>query len=108
MTATKSLSPEQNRLVVGLLRKLKGDYGTQEEFATALGIAQGTLSGLMNAKSGKRAGGKVLAGLSRIASHELTAIMGGKPLDGAPNEREGDTLSMAREAAENLVVAKLA
>lgn len=108
MSATKSLTQEQNRRVAELLRTLRDQYGNQEKLADALGVRQGTLSGVLNPKSGKGAGGKILAGLAKIAGPEIAAIMGGKGAHQGATAPSGlDTLSMARQAAENLVVAKL-
>ena len=100
VTATKSLSAQQNAEAKALLRKLRDRYDDQSALAHALGIKQGTLSGILSGNKG--VGGKVLAGLGKIAPQELASIIGSSPA--GPT----DTLSMARAAVENLVRAGLA
>lgn len=103
MSKTKALTAEQNKRVVELMLALRRKLGGQEKLGKALGVSQTTISEVLDGKKG--AGGKILAGLTRVAAAELAIAMGGEP---PPEPQpELDTLSMARQAAENLVTAKV-
>lgn len=96
MSATKSLSNEQNRLARALIEKLSERYDTEDALADALGVSQGHLNEVRNGSKG--VGGKVLAGLTKLAPAEALTLLGASPA-AAPV----DTLAMASAAAESLV-----
>lgn len=109
MSATKSLTAEQNRRIVALLHRLKDDLGGQLKLAKALGVSQPLLSEVMSANGKKGVGGKVLAGLVRVAIAELAIAMGAKlPRAVADGQPDPDTMAMARQAAEGLASMKIA
>lgn len=94
MPVTKALSHEHNERARALVRQLRAERfnGSQLELAAALGVAQPTLSGFLAGKRG--AGGKIMAGLMKLAPDEAIQISGGIMVD---------TFSMARFAMERLV-----
>lgn len=104
MSATKSLTREQNDRVVSALKSLmQGRFRkNQNGLAEALGVSQPTLSELMSGQKG--AGGKILIGLAKVAPEVALEIAGARTGTAVP----ADTLAMARAAAENLVNAGLA
>jgi hypothetical protein len=96
MPPTKAISKQQNERARALARKLKLERfnDSQVELAAALGVKQPTLSGFLAGARG--AGGKIMAGLMRLAPDEAIQISGGVMVD---------TLSMARMAVDRLVSA---
>lgn len=96
MPLTKALPRDQNERARALVRQLRDERfgGSQLDLAAALGVKQPTLSGFLTGKRG--AGGKIMAGLMKLAPDEAIQISGGVIVD---------TLSMARLAVDRLVAA---